>query len=430
MQKKINIITLGCSKNLVDSEFLMRQLNAHQFEISHDSAEKSDIVIINTCGFINDAKEESIDTILQYAELKEKGEIEKLFVMGCLSERYRDELIKEIPEADEFFGVNSFQQILASLGKQYRNNLVNERCLTTPAHYAYLKIAEGCDRSCSFCAIPIIRGKHKSREITDICEEATYLAKCGVKELILVAQDLTYFGIDNYKKQLLAPLLNQLCRIEGIEWIRLQYTYPAKFPLEVIELMKTEPKICHYIDIPFQHINNRVLKNMRRGNNKEETLELINYFRSQIPDIALRTTLLVGHPGETEEAFNELLDFVKQTRFDRLGVFAYSPEEDTHSYKNFRDEILQETKLQRVSAVMEIQQGISNEINQLKIGKTFRVLIDRLEGDNYIGRTQFDSPDVDNEVIVSKSDTIQIGRFYNVRISDANEFDLFGEVLQ
>jgi len=428
-RKTIHFVTLGCSKNLVDSEHLMRQIETSGYKVTHNSENiTSGSVIVNTCGFIKDAKQESIDTILELAEAKLKGKIQHLFVIGCLSELYKDELKKEIPEVDQFFGVNNFEEILKNIGIGYQRELLDERILTTPKHFAYLKISEGCDRSCAFCSIPAIRGKHISLPIEELKSEAIKLAKTGVKELILIAQDLTYYGLDIYKEQKLASLLEELVQIKEIEWIRLHYAYPHHFPMDVIKVMKEKPKICRYLDIPFQHISNKVLKQMRRGNNRDEAIGLIKSLREELPGIAIRTTLLVGHPGETEEDFNELLDFVKKTRFDRLGVFPYSHEEHSFSFTNYSDDVPDEIKNERVDKIMELQRLISEDINREKIGKTFKVIIDRSEGEYWVGRTEFDSPEVDNEVLIPISERLKIGSFYQIKITDANEYDLFGEV--
>ncbi|MCF8372989.1 MAG: 30S ribosomal protein S12 methylthiotransferase RimO [Bacteroidales bacterium] len=426
--KKINIVTLGCSKNLVDSQVLAGQLQKNNIELLHDSNDLSArTVVINTCGFILDAKQESIDNILSFAEEKRAGNIDHLFVMGCLSERYKDALRKEMPEVDEFFGVNNLREIIEILDADYKKELLGERQLTNPGHYAYLKISEGCDRSCSFCAIPLIRGKHISKPIEKIISEANYLASIGVKELILIAQDLTYYGIDIYKKQALAELLLELDKIESIEWIRLHYAYPTSFPTDILPIMRLSSKICNYLDIPFQHINSRILADMKRNIDKENTLQLIKKFRKEIPGIALRTTILVGFPGETVEDFEELKEFVKETRFDRLGVFTYSEEDDTHAAIHLKDDVPEKEKQRRADEIMLLQQDISLEINTEKIGRTFKVIIDRREGDQVIGRTEFDSVEVDNEVVIEDpSASIQIGNFYKVEIIDATEFDLIG----
>lgn len=427
--KKINVVTLGCSKNLYDSEVLMGQLKANGQKVTHESDQKSDIVVINTCGFIGDAKEESINTILQYIQEKEEGRLEKVFVTGCLSERYKPDLQKEIPEVDEYFGTHDLPNLLKVLGADYKKELVGERLTTTPKHYAYLKIAEGCDRPCSFCAIPLMRGKNVSQPIEDLITETQKLAAHGVKELILIAQDLTYYGIDLYGERKLADLLRALAQIEGIEWIRLHYAYPTGFPLDVLEVMKTEPKICNYIDIPLQHINTDILKSMRRGHNREQLEKLLSDFRTSVPDIAIRTTLIVGYPGETRAQFEELKQWVADSRFDRLGVFAYSHEDDTHA-ASLTDDISDEEKQSRVAEIMELQAGISFELNQEKVGKVFKCIFDREEGGYYIGRTQYDSPDVDNEVlVVSDQHFINLGHFIEVKITEASDFDLVGEVV-
>lgn len=427
--KKVNIITLGCSKNLVDSESVLCQLESNGFKVMHDSNSNAEIVIINTCGFINDAKKESIETILQFENLRKTNKIEKLFVFGCLSERYKSELEKEIPIVDKYFGVYNIKELIESVGGHYKNELVGERMLTTPKHYAYLKISEGCDRSCSFCAIPLIKGKHVSRTIEDLLKEAEFLINKGVKEIILIAQDLSYYGIDIYKEYKLAELIDRLSDIKGLKWLRLHYTFPAKFPMNVIDVMKSKSNICKYMDIPVQHISNKILKNMRRGISKEQTYDLIKYFRQEMPDMALRTTLLVGHPGETDDDFNELIEFIKFAKFERLGVFTYSEEENTYSAENFTDDIPASIKQSRMEKIMDVQREISNKLNNNKIGKLYKVLIDRSEGDYFIGRTEYDSPDVDNEVIVkSENQKIKIGNFYNVRIKSADDFDLIGEL--
>jgi len=430
IHNKVNIITLGCSKNLVDSEYLMKQLAENGYHVTHDSnALDANIVIINTCGFVNDAKQESIDTILQFEELKKNKKIDKLFVFGCLSERYKEELIKEIPQVDKFFGVYNLKEIIENLGAHYKSELVGERVVTTPKHYAYLKISEGCDRTCSFCAIPLIKGNHKSRTIEEIIHEAEFLVKNGAKEIILIAQDLSYYGIDIYKKIKLAELVTKLSEVKGIEWLRLHYTYPSKFPQDVIAIIKSKSNICKYIDIPVQHISDNMLKLMRRGINKQQTYDLIAKLREEIPGLALRTTLLVGHPGETEEDFNELVEFVKYVKFDRLGVFTYSDEENTYSAIHYKDNIPAEIKQSRMDEIMNIQQGISNEINQSKIGKSFKIIIDRKEVEFYIGRTEHDSPDVDNEVLIQTDIKLKIGNFYTAKITKSEEFDLYGEII-
>jgi ribosomal protein S12 methylthiotransferase len=426
---KINVITLGCSKNLVDSEVLLRQLNYGQFKVTHDSDQfNHDIVIINTCGFINDAKQESIDTILNVVAAKKQGLVKKVIVSGCLSARYFDQLKKEIPEVDAYFGVNDFKGILSLIGSDFRHELLGERNITTPSHYAYLKIAEGCDRKCSFCAIPLIRGKHISKTVEELVKEATFLRDQGVKELILIAQDLTYYGVDIYKKRNLAFLLEKLSQLEGIEWIRLQYAYPAAFPDDILEAIRDHKNICKYLDIPFQHINSKILKSMERGIDKSNTLKLIEKIRNTIPGIALRTSLIVGYPGETEKEFKELLHFVSDVKFDRLGVFTYSHEESTAAFL-LNDDVSQKVKQQRAEELMSIQQEISFQKNSSLIGKELKVIIDRKEGEYFIGRTEFDSPEVDNEVLIKSSIKANIiGQFRNVRVTDAEAHDLYAEL--
>lgn len=427
-KKKINIVTLGCSKNIYDSEVLMGQLKASGKEVVHE--DKGDIVVINTCGFIDNAKEESINTILDYVEAKNRGEVEKVFVTGCLSERYKPDLIREIPDVDQYFGTRDLPILLKHLGADYKHELVGERLTTTPKHYAYLKIAEGCDRPCAFCAIPLMRGGNVSTPIENLVIEAQKLAKNGVKELILIAQDLTYYGLDLYKKRALGDLLKELVKVEGIEWIRLHYAFPTGFPEDVLELIKNEPKICNYIDIPLQHINTDILKAMKRGTTYEKTNALLAKFREYVPDMAIRTTLIVGFPGETEEKFQELKEWVKEQRFDRLGCFTYSHEENTTAYL-LEDDVPQEVKEKRVEEIMELQSQISWEKNQEKVGKTFKCIFDRKEGNYFVGRTEFDSPDVDNTVLVSAENTyISIGEFLNVKITEAEDYDLYGEILQ
>ncbi|MFD2519305.1 30S ribosomal protein S12 methylthiotransferase RimO [Emticicia soli] len=429
VKNKVNIVTLGCSKNLVDSEVLYTQLKGNGYNVSHESKkDDANIVIINTCGFIDNAKQESIDTILRYADAKDAGVVDKVYVTGCLSHRYKDELEVEIPMVDAWFGTNELPRLLKTLKADYKQELVGERLLTTPAHYAYMKIAEGCDRPCSFCAIPLMRGKHVSKSIEQLLLEAKNLVKKGTKELILIAQDLTYYGLDLYKKRELANLLDQLSDVEGLEWIRLQYAYPSGFPLEVLDVIKNRSNVCKYLDMPLQHGSTEMLKIMRRGITREKTEDLIKTIRDTVPDIALRTTLITGHPGETEEHFEEMYRFVEQTRFERLGVFQYSHEENTHAY-SMPDDIPAEVKEERNDLIMELQQGISQELNQAKIGKTFKVLFDRKEGGHFIGRTEFDSPEVDNEVLIPASQYVRQGDFANVRITDATEFDLYGEVV-
>ena len=429
-KRKINIVTLGCSKNIVDSERLMRQFQAGGYNIIYDSNDSSaSTVIVNTCGFINDAKEESIDTILRYVKAQQAGEIENLYVMGCLSERYADALKSEIPEVKKYFGVNNLEDIVNELGLKLRKDLLTERSLTGPGHYAYLKVSEGCDRSCSFCAIPAIRGKCISRPIGELIEEAEFLASKGVKELILIAQDLSYYGLDLYKTQKLPELVAELLKIETFEWIRLHYLYPANFPVEIISLMKENSRICRYIDIPIQHISDNMLGLMRRSHNREETVSLLSKLRKELPDAAIRTTLIIGHPGETEEDFLQMKEYVSDFRFDRMGVFAYSHEEGTYSYNNFSDDIPDEVKQSRVEELMEIQQVVSLEHNKANEGKIMKVIIDRREGDYFIGRTEYDSPEVDQEVLISAEYGLETGDFYNVIITESSEFDLFGKPL-
>ncbi|NAW51418.1 30S ribosomal protein S12 methylthiotransferase RimO [Elizabethkingia argentiflava] len=426
-KKKINIITLGCSKNVYDSEVLMGQLKANGKDVVYE--DKGDIVVINTCGFIDNAKEESINTILEYVDMKKQGLVEKVFVTGCLSERYKPDLVSEIPDVDQYFGTRDLPVLLKHLGADYRHELVGERLTTTPKHYAYLKISEGCDRPCTFCAIPLMRGKHTSTSIENLVKEARNLAKNGVKELILIAQDLTFYGLDLYRKRALGDLLKELVKVEGIEWIRLHYAFPTGFPEDVLDIIKQEPKICNYIDIPLQHINNDILKRMKRGTTHEKTNDLLAKFRDKVPGMAIRTTLIVGFPGETEAYFQELKAWVKEQRFDRLGCFTYSHEENTGAFI-YEDDIPTEVKERRVEEIMEIQQQISFEINQQKIGKVYRCLFDRKEGAYFVGRTEFDSPDVDNTVLVSAENTyIGVGDFVNVKITVADDFDLYGEVV-
>jgi ribosomal protein S12 methylthiotransferase rimO len=421
----INVVTLGCSKNVYDSEVLMGQLKAGGKEVVHEK--EGNIVVINTCGFINNAKEESINTILDYVQQKEAGLVDKVFVMGCLSERYKPDLEKEIPDVDQYFGTSELPALLKVLGADYKHELIGERLTTTPKNYAYLKISEGCDRPCSFCAIPLMRGAHISTPIEDLVTEAEKLAAKGVKELILIAQDITYYGLDLYKKRALADLLRALVKVEGIEWIRIHYAFPTGFPMDVLEVMKTEPKICNYLDIPLQHISDKILTSMKRGTTQEKTTKLLNKFREAVPKMAIRTTLIVGYPGETEEDFQKLKDFVKAMRFDRLGCFTYSHEENTTAYE-LTDDIPEEVKLQRANEIMELQSQISWELNQEKVGKTFRCLIDRKEGNYFVGRTEYDSPDVDNEVLIdAKKHYVKIGDFTDVKIIEAADYDLYGE---
>ena len=425
-KNKINVITLGCSKNVYDSEVLMGQLKSNNKNVVHEK--EGNIVVINTCGFIDNAKQQSIDTILENVKKKKEGKVDKVFVTGCLSERYKPDLIREIPDVDEYFGTTEMPSLLKHLGADYKNELIGERLLTTPKNYAYLKISEGCDRPCSFCAIPLMRGKHKSVSIEDLIKEATLLANKGIKELILIAQDSTYYGLDLYKKRALSELLKELVKVKGIEWIRLHYAFPNGFPLDVLDTIKKEPKICNYIDIPLQHISDKILKSMKRGSSMEKINNLLSNFRKIVPGIAIRTTLIVGYPGETKEDFEILKQWVKDTKFDRLGCFTYSHEENTGAY-DLEDNIPQKTKNERLNEIMEIQSQISWQLNQTKIGKIFKVLIDRKRGEYYIGRTQFDSPDVDNEVLINaKSNFLRVGEYVNAKIIEASDFDLYAEV--
>jgi len=429
-KNKVNVVTLGCSKNIYDSEVLMGQLRANNFEVEHESTkEDSSIVIINTCGFIENAKQESIDTIIAYAEAKKHGKLDKLYVTGCLSERYKPELEKDIPTVDAYFGTRELPRLLKTLKADYKHELVGERLLTTPNHYAYFKISEGCDRPCSFCAIPLMRGKHISIPMEDLVIQAKALAKNGVKELMIIAQDSTYYGLDIYKERKLAELLRKLSDVEGIEWLRLHYAFPAGFPMDVLEVMNERKNICNYLDIPLQHITDNMLKSMKRGTTKEKTTELVKEMRAKVPGISIRTTLIAGYPGETEKDFEEMKEWVAETRFDRLGIFTYSHEENTSAF-DLVDDVPQDIKQQRAEAIMELQQGISFELNQQKIGNTYRVLFDRKEGDHFIGRTEFDSPEVDNEVLVdAKKYFVRIGDFANVKITSAEDYDLYGEVI-
>lgn len=428
----IDVITLGCSKNLVDSEKLIRQLEENGYKVTHDPPNpQGEIAVINTCGFIGDAKEESINMILEFCEAKEEGKLKKLYVMGCLSERYLKELKTEIPQVDKFYGKFNWNELLADLGKAYQADYAIERTLTTPKHYAYLKISEGCDRTCSYCAIPIITGKHTSRPMEEILEEVRILVAEGVKEFQIIAQELTYYGVDLYKSQKLPELIERMAQIPGVEWIRLHYAYPAHFPKDLFRVMREYDNVCKYMDIALQHISDNMLTKMRRHVSKAETYDLIEQFRKEVPGIHLRTTLMVGHPGETEEDFEELKEFVRKARFDRMGAFAYSEEEGTFSAKEYEDNIPHEVKQKRLDELMDIQQEISAELSNLKIGKTYRVIIDRKEGEYYIGRTQFDSPEVDPEVLVkANGKRLFIGRFYQVHITDADDFDLYGEVVR
>jgi len=424
-KNKINVVTLGCSKNVYDSEVLMGQLKANKKEVVHE--EEGNVVVINTCGFIANAKQESINTILEYVEKKEAGLVDKVFVTGCLSERYKPDLQKEIPNVDAYFGTSELPNLLKALGADYKHELIGERLTTTPKNYAYLKIAEGCDRPCSFCAIPLMRGKHKSKPMEDLVIEAEKLAAKGVKELVLIAQDLTYYGLDLYKKRNLAELLEKLVKVDGIEWIRLHYAFPTGFPMDVLDVMNREPKVCNYLDIPLQHISDSILKSMRRGTTQAKTTKLLQDFRSAVPNMSIRTTLIVGYPGETEEDFQTLKQWVEEMRFERLGCFTYSHEENTHAY-NLEDNIPEEVKQERANEIMELQSQISWELNQQKIGHTFRCIIDRKEGNYFVGRTEFDSPDVDNEVLIDAAKHyVKQGEFVDIKITEAADFDLYGE---
>lgn len=427
---KVNIVTLGCSKNLVDSEVLLTQLRGNGIDAVHESKEDdASVVVINTCGFIDNAKQESIDTILRYVDAKDEGIVDKVYVTGCLSQRYKDDLEKEIPDVDAWFGTRDLSRLLKVFKADYKNELVGERILTNPSHYAYLKISEGCDRPCSFCAIPIMRGGHISRPMEELVLEAKNLAKNGTKELLLIAQDSTYYGLDLYKKRNLAELLQRLSDVEGIDWIRLHYAFPTGFPMDALDVMAERSNICKYIDIPLQHGSTRMLQLMRRGTTREKTEQLLQDIREKVPGIAIRTTMIAGHPGETEAEYQEMLSFIERSRFDRLGVFTYSHEENTHSY-SMADDVPDEVKQQRVDEIMELQQGISLELNQQKINKIYKVLVDRKEGGAFIGRTEFDSPEVDNEVIIHSPDNyLRVGDFATVKIKTATEFDLTGEVI-
>jgi len=425
----INVITLGCSKNLYDSEILMGQLKANNLDVNHENSKNANIVVVNTCGFIDNAKEESVNTILDQIQRKEEGDIDKLFVTGCLSERYKPDLMKEMPNVDEFFGTKDLPKLLKVLGADYKHELVGERLTTTPSHYAYLKISEGCDRKCSFCAIPLMRGKHKSTPIENLVKESEKLASKGVKELILIAQDLTYYGLDLYKERRLSELMTKLSNVEGIEWIRIHYAFPTAFPEDVLEVIRTNSKVCTYIDIPLQHVSDNLLSSMKRGTTMQKTKNLIKKFRQEVPGITIRTSLIVGYPNETEKEFQELLDFVEESKFDRLGVFTYSHEENTSAF-DLNDNVPQEVKHQRAEELMDLQSSISYQLNQNRIGETYKVIFDRKEGDYFIGRTQFDSPDVDNEVIVNAQDFyVRLGDFANIKITKADHYDLYGEVV-
>jgi ribosomal protein S12 methylthiotransferase len=432
IKPRVNVVTLGCSKNIYDSEILMGQLKGNHFDVVHE-AEKvnsDDIIVINTCGFIDNAKQESIDTILQYSELKDQGKVGKVIVTGCLSERYKPELEAEISNVDSWFGTNDLQNLLSSVGADYKHELIGERLLTTPKHFAYFKIAEGCNRPCSFCAIPLMRGKHLSSPIDQLVKDAQALAKNGTKELILIAQDLTYYGLDLYGKRNLDELLRRLSDVNGIEWIRLQYAYPSGFPMEILDVMNERDNICKYMDMPLQHISDDMLKSMRRGITKQKTIDVVNQIRDKVPGIAMRTTLITGYPGETERDFEEMQQWVEDTKFDRLGCFTYSHEEKTHAYA-LVDDVPEEVKQQRADAIMEIQQGISFDKNQEKIGNTYKVLVDKKDGGYFVGRTEYDSPEVDNEVLIDASiDYATIGSFVNVQIDTAEDFDLYGHIVK
>lgn len=425
-QLKVNVVTLGCSKNVVDSEVLMGQLRANEIEVEHESKRQAEIVIINTCGFIDNAKQESIDTILHYAKEKEKGKIEKLIVTGCLSERYKPDLEKEIKGIDNIFGTRDLPLLLKTLGADYKHELIGERLVTTPRHFAYMKISEGCDRPCSFCAIPLMRGAHISKPIEELVQEAKILAAKGTKELLLIAQDSTFYGLDIYKERKLASLMEQLCTVDGIEWIRLHYAFPSGFPLDVLDVMQRENKICKYLDIPLQHASDSMLKSMRRGITSDKTRALLDTVRNKIPNIAIRTTFISGYPGETEQDHETLIRFLEELRFERVGVFTYSHEENTHAY-TLNDDVDETTKQRRLDELMQVQQNISDSINQKKIGKNFRTLFDRKEGNYFIGRTEYDSPEVDNEVLVDANENyVRVGDFANIKITSAEAFDLYG----
>jgi ribosomal protein S12 methylthiotransferase len=430
-KNKVNVVTLGCSKNLVDSEVLMGQLKANKFDVEHEgTSDDHQIVIINTCGFVDNAKQESIDTILRYVQAKKDGDVEKVYVTGCLSERYKKDLEKEIPEVDAYFGTRELPKILKTLKADYKHELVGERLLTTPQHYAYFKISEGCDRPCSFCAIPLMRGKHVSVEMDELVNRAKTLAAKGTKELLLIAQDLTYYGLDIYKKRELANLVAKLSDVEGIDWLRLHYAFPSGFPMEVLDIMRTRPNVCNYLDMPLQHISDNMLSSMRRGITKQKTIDLVNKIRDKVPGIAIRTTLIAGYPGETEKDHEEMLNWVSESKFERLGIFTYSHEENTHAHL-LKDDVSEKVKRKRADAVMALQQEISYKLNQQKVGQTYKVLFDRKEGEYFIGRSEFDSPDVDNEVLVKAvGDTfVRIGDFANVKITEANDFDLYGDLI-
>jgi ribosomal protein S12 methylthiotransferase len=430
-KNKVNVVTLGCSKNIVDSEVLMGQLRANNFQVEHESeSDDSNIVIINTCGFVENAKQESIDTILRYVDAKNEGLVEKVYVTGCLSERYKPDLEKEIPDVDAYFGTRELPRLLKTLKADYKHELVGERLLTTPNHYAYFKISEGCDRPCSFCAIPLMRGGHISVPASELVERAKLLASKGTKELLLIAQDLTYYGLDISKKRELASLVDQLSEVEGIEWIRMHYAFPSGFPMDVLDVMKNKSNVCNYLDMPLQHITDNMLKSMRRGITKQKTIDTVNAIRDKVPGIAIRTTLIAGYPGETEQDHEEMLRWIEDSSFERLGIFTYSHEENTHAFE-LKDDVPAKVKKQRADAVMQLQQGISLELNQQKVGKEFKVLFDRKEGDYFIGRTEFDSPEVDNEVLVKADDKtyVRVGDFGKVKITEATDFDLYGKLI-
>ena len=432
IKPRVNVITLGCSKNIHDSEVLMGQLRGNSMDVVHEDEKlnKNDIIVINTCGFIDNAKQESIDTILQYSELKDQGKVAKVIVTGCLSERYKPELEAEIRNVDSYFGTNDLPQLLQSIGANYKHELLGERLLTTPSHFSYFKIAEGCNSPCSFCAIPLMRGKHVSKPVEDLVKEAKFLAKNGTKELILIAQDLTYYGLDLYNKRNLADLLRNLSDVDGIEWIRLQYAYPSGFPMDILDVMNERSNICNYLDMPLQHISDNMLSSMRRGITRQKTVDLVNSIRDKVPGIALRTTLICGYPGETEKDFEEMKEWVAETKFDRLGCFTYSHEEKTHAYQ-LNDDIPEEIKQERVDTIMEIQQAISFDINQNKVGKTYKVLLDKIEGNYLTGRTEFDSPEVDNEVLIDARISYSTpGNFVQVKIDRAEDFDLYGQIVK
>jgi ribosomal protein S12 methylthiotransferase len=429
-KQKINVVTLGCSKNLVDSEVLLNQLTMDGFEVVHDSNDTdSEIVVINTCGFIHDAKEESVNTIMEFVAAKGRGDIEKLYVMGCLSERYKLDLEKEVPEVDRFFGKFDMKAVVSELKATYRPEFIYERKITTPSHFAYLKISEGCNRVCAFCAIPGMTGKHKSKSMEDLVKEAKYLAKSGVREILLIAQDLSYYGIDLYGKGLLAELILKISEIDGIEWIRLHYLYPTKFPMDILPLFKTVPKLCKYIDIPLQHSSNNVLKHMLRHVTTEETEALLQKIKTEVPGIAIRTTMLVGHPGETDEDFEQLKGFISKHKFDRLGAFSYSHEEGTYGYQKYSDDVSEEVKQARQEELMSLQQIISSQLNEAKIGLTLKVIIDREDDEFFVGRSEFDSPEVDGEVMIKKEVQLKKGQFYLVEITGSDDFDLYGKVV-